>query len=119
AEMVRVFHDPAPIELFAAVVPGLVLAGLAVVAWRRRRSVEGAVCATVAVALVAAVVTAPRIPRSDGLVYQYYALWMRPLAAVVWALLAWVGWRLLPRRSLRAVAHHRAAPLVLAVVVTV
>ena len=34
---------------------------------------------------VAGAITATRIPLADGVQYQYYGLWMWPLAAVVWA----------------------------------
>lgn len=85
--------------LDAASVTGLVLlaalvVGLGLVARRRGDARAQATVASVAVVLVAAAVTATRVPLSDGVLYEYYARWMWPVGALTWILLGWVALRL-------------------------
>lgn len=108
-DLVRVLPDAGPLDLVLLAVPWLVLGGLAVLAKRRAPDLL-AVVATLAVALAAAVVTARRVPLSDGVLYQYYGLWMWPLAGVFWLLTAWAAWRLLPPRA-RSRARDALAPV--------
>ena len=73
-----------------AALPFGIAVGLTVVARRRGQADRAAVAATVAVAYGAGAFTASRLPLADGVLYQYYGLWMWPLAAVGWLLLGWV-----------------------------
>jgi hypothetical protein len=87
-----------------------VLGVLGVVA-RRRAPALTPVVTTLAVALAAALLTARRVPLSDGVLYQYYGLWMWPLAGVFWLLTAWLTWRVLPAGA-RSRARAALAPLI-------
>jgi hypothetical protein len=119
-DLVRVLPDAGLSDLVLLAVPWLVLGGLAVLV-RWRAPDLSAVVATLAVALAAALVTAGRIPLSDGVLYQYYGLWMWPLAGVFWLVTTWVAWRVLPpgarsraRAVLAPVATRPAGPVVVA-----
>lgn len=76
---------------WAVVVLLLVTAGLGLVydARRRGRPDRAWALATTVVVLIAASVTALRIPVEDDLVYAYYGLWMWPVGVVVWLVGAW------------------------------
>lgn len=119
-EIVRVLADLDVVAAALVAVPWLALALAGTLAWRRRCGAEVAVLGTLGVALVAGMLTATRIPLSDGITYQYYALWMWPLAAVLWLLVAWVAWRLLPdgvTRRASTVLPGAVGPVAVAVVV--
>lgn len=85
-------------------IPVAVLAVLFVLA-RSRRPDLSPVLTTVAVALVAGLLTAARMPLSDGVFYRYYAMWMVPLGAICWAVMASVGWQM--SSSSQHFAHRR------------
>ena len=76
-----------------ASLPFLAAAGLALAAHRRGDRTALLAVLTVGVILTGAAFTAMRLPRTDGLVYQYYALWLWPTAAIGWLVLAWAAAR--------------------------
>lgn len=118
-ELVRVLPDLAPLDLVRLALLATLLIGCAIVTSRSGRA-GAAVTATLGVALVAGCLTAVRIPLSDGVQYQYYGMWMWPLAGVVWTFVAWACWRLVPAalaERVRGVATSRPAPAVLALAV--
>ncbi|NLD77271.1 MAG: hypothetical protein GX643_11455 [Acidimicrobiales bacterium] len=134
-ELIRVLGGPSVVGLMALVVVSAALGALVLAAAIRLRpgSVQSlgvagtaadvvAVGSTAAVALLAGVLTASRIPLSEGIQYQYYGLWMWPLAGVTWTLLAWSAWHLLPtrrRERVVAVVGRSWAPLLAGVAVLV
>jgi hypothetical protein len=115
-DIVRVLPD---LDATSAVALGLPWAVLGLLAWAARRRGDHTVVralATVAVALLGAAVTATRIPLSDGVLYQYYSLWMWPLGALTWLLLGWAAARTVraPRDPRRGVAPRRLRTTALA-----
>lgn len=93
-DIVRVLPD---LDAASALALALPWAVLGVLAWTARRHGDRVVVqalATVAVVLVAASITATRIPLSDGVLYQYYSLWMWPVGALTWLVLGWATVRL-------------------------
>jgi hypothetical protein len=99
-DIVRVLPDLDTISALALALPWAVAALLGWAAHRRGDHRVVRALATVAVALLAAAFTATRIPLSDGVLYQYYSLWMWPLGALTWLLLGWAAARTL--RAARA-----------------
>lgn len=95
-DLVRVLPGLGAGGVVLLLVPVVVGAATAWAAVRRRDRVVLGALAAVAVALVAGAITATRIPLADGVQYQYYGLWMWPLAAVVWTVLGWSAWRTAP-----------------------
>ena len=93
-DIVRVFPPLSAASLLAYALPWIAVAVLGAIGWRHRDTVVTRTVATIAVILVSASLTAMRIPLSDGVLYQYYALWMWPLGALVWLLLGWCTYRL-------------------------
>lgn len=112
ADIVRVLPDLDAASALALALP--VAALLALAAWAHRRGDRTVVraLATLGVALLGAAITATRIPLSDVVLYQYYALWMWPVGALTWLLLGWAAWRLArsgaPAGSSPAPAGRRA-----------
>ncbi len=102
-DLVRVLPDLSLGSLALVLVPWVLTLALAVAAWRRRDHVTVGALAAVATTLAGAAFTSTRIPLADGVQYQYYGLWMWPIAALTWTVLGWAAWRTLPAR--------RAAPL--------
>ena len=88
-------------DLVFGLVPVILVLALGVRSAMLDRRRELAVVATVAVACTAGALTALRLPLSDGVSYEYYALWMRPLSVSAWLLLTWTAFRLLPARLRR------------------
>jgi hypothetical protein len=84
--------------------------GLAVIARRQGRPDRASALATAAVVLVAASVTAVRIPVEGDLVYAYYRLWMWPVAVVVWLVGAWGVAGTRPVTARRPLARWAAEP---------
>ncbi|MEZ5178397.1 MAG: hypothetical protein R2746_08955 [Acidimicrobiales bacterium] len=84
-DIVRVLPDLDVWSAAALALPWVALLGLAW--WAHRRGDRTAVraLATLGVVLLGAAITATRIPLSDGVLYQYYALWMWPVGAHVGA----------------------------------
>jgi len=93
--MTGAFDPMSLLSAAALALPFLLLAVLLTLQLRRARELAP-VTITVMVILLAGAVTASRIPLSDGILYRYYALWMRPLAVVVWMVTGWLAWLLLP-----------------------
>ncbi|MBX3284261.1 MAG: hypothetical protein KF703_02870 [Actinobacteria bacterium] len=92
-DIVRVLPDLDVWSAAALALPWVALLGLAW--WAHRRGDRTAVraLATLGVVLLGAAITATRIPLSDGVLYQYYALWMWPVGALTWVLLGWAAVR--------------------------
>ncbi|MCB0976284.1 MAG: hypothetical protein KDB02_02385 [Acidimicrobiales bacterium] len=95
--------DPTPssiLRLLPLLIPFAVTVVLIVLGRSRRDGRTVRVATTCLVALVAAAVTATRMPLADGVLFRYYGRWMWPLAATVWALLVTAAVRCVPAKRL-------------------
>lgn len=97
ADLVRVLEPLSGPMAVAFLLPWLALGVIGVIAWRRGQRTVLGILATVGVALLGGALTATRMPLADGVLYQYYALWMWPLGAVSWLLIGWCCWQLIAK----------------------
>ncbi len=121
SDIVRLLPDLGVGAILMLAAPCLVVVALLVAARRPHAGRVGPVLATAAVALVAASITSRRIPLANGVVFQYYSLWMRPFAAVLWLALAWCVTRIwpVPARSFAPRATHALVGAALLAVIVI